>query len=67
MDGYETSKRIVSRAKSPLLVRGFSTWRTGILGDPRERNFAKDGITVPGHEPIQQIAEGLDQWKAQEH
>jgi hypothetical protein len=37
-----------------------------MLGSPRKRDFAKDGIPVPGHKPIQQIAEGLDQWKAQE-
>jgi hypothetical protein len=48
------------------LGRCFSTWCTGMLGSPRKRNFAKDGIPVPGHKPIQQIAEGLDQWKAQE-
>jgi hypothetical protein len=28
--------------------------------------LAEDGIPVPGHKPIQQIAEGFDQWEAQE-
>jgi hypothetical protein len=28
--------------------------------------LAEDGIPVPGHKPIQQVADGLDQWKAQE-
>jgi len=51
---------------SRLFVRCFSTRCTGILGSPRKRNFAKDGVPVPGHKPIQQIAEGLDQWKTQE-
>ena len=53
-------------ARRRLLGRCFSTRCIGILGSPRKRDFAKDGIPVPGHKPIQQIAEGLDQWKAQE-
>jgi hypothetical protein len=28
--------------------------------------LAEDGIPVPGHKPIQQVTDGLDQWKAQE-
>jgi hypothetical protein len=48
------------------LRRCFSTRCTGILGSPSKRNFAEDGIPIPGHKPIQQIAEGLEKWKAQE-
>ena len=58
--------RIVSRVGKRLLVRCFSTRGTGILGSSRKRNLAKDGIPVPGHKPIEQIAEGLNQCEAQE-
>ena len=52
---------------SRLFGRCFSTRCTGILGSLRKRNFAEDGISVPGHKPIQQISEGLYQWKVQEN
>jgi len=32
-----------------------------------KRNCAEDGVPVPGHKPVQQIAEGFNQWNAQEN
>jgi hypothetical protein len=59
-------RRIVSCVEKRLLVRCFSTRFTGTPGSPIKRNRAKDGVPIAGHKPIEQIAEGLDQWKAQE-
>jgi hypothetical protein len=49
-----------------LFWRCFLTRFSWVLGAPLKRDLAKNGISVPGHKPIQQIAEGLNYWKAQE-
>jgi hypothetical protein len=54
-------------AKSILFVNDFSTRSIRTLGSPGKRDFAEDGIAIPGHKPIQQIANGLNEWKAQEN
>ena len=43
-----------------LFVRCFLTWFSWVLGGSRKRNLAEDRIAIPGHKPVQQIAEWLN-------
>jgi len=43
-----------------LFVRWFLIRFSWVLGGSRKWNLAKDRIAVPGHKPIQQIAEWLN-------